>query len=139
MSISSQVQENPFRLENANITILPSDPAFVWRNPIQATADYFVFKDIYAVTPGHLLFIPREKNSNAQLMACYQAAEDIGRTMVMAGKCDGFNIGRNNGESAGQTVMWPHIHMIPRRTGDMEDPRGGVRHVIPERGNYKKW
>jgi len=54
------------------------------------------------------------------------------------GYCDGFNIGQNIGASAGQTVMYPHIHLIPRNTGDMEDPRGGVRHVIPEKGNYKK-
>jgi diadenosine tetraphosphate (Ap4A) HIT family hydrolase len=57
---------------------------------------------------------------------------------VVAEKWDGFNVGQNCGESAGQTVMYTHIHMIPRRRGDMEDPRGGVRHVIPEKGNYKK-
>ena len=50
----------------------------------------------------------------------------------------GFNIGINNGETAGQTILHCHIHLIPRRIGDMEDPRGGVRHVIPEKGNYKK-
>lgn len=49
---------------------------------------------------------------------------------------DGFNIGMNCGESAGQTVFHCHIHLIPRRTGDMEKPRGGVRHVIPSRGSY---
>ena len=42
------------------------------------------------------------------------------------------------GEHPSQTVMWPHIHLIPRRKGDMEDPRGGVRHVIPDKGNYQK-
>ena len=47
-------------------------------------------------------------------------------------------IGQNIGEAAGQTVMYPHVHLIPRRAGDMDDPRGGVRHVIPEKGNYKK-
>ena len=51
----------------------------------------------------------------------------------------GFNVGLNMGESAGQTCMYPHVHLIFRRDGDMEDPRGGVRHVIPERGNYKLW
>ena len=50
----------------------------------------------------------------------------------------GFNVGINIGKSAGQTCMYPHIHLIFRRDGDMEDPRGGVRHVIPEKGNYKK-
>lgn len=112
---------------------------FVWKNPIQETDTYLVFKDIYPVTPGHLLFVPRIRTSNIQLIDCYQAAEDAGRAMVAAGKCDGYNIGRNDGTAAGQTIMWPHIHLIPRRDGDMADPRGGVRHVIPEKGNYKLW
>lgn len=49
---------------------------------------------------------------------------------------DGYNIGINSGAAAGQTVMHLHVHVIPRYEGDMEDPRGGVRHVIPEKGNY---
>jgi diadenosine tetraphosphate (Ap4A) HIT family hydrolase len=58
--------------------------------------------------------------------------------MVAAGECNGFNIGMNWGVAAGQTVMYPHVHLIPRRTGDVEDPVGGVRNTIPGRGNYKK-
>lgn len=129
MSISDLDRVNPMETE----------ADFVWRNPIQETDHYFVFKDIYAVTPGHLLFIPRNRGSNMGLIACYQAAEDVGHALVATGKADGFNVGRNEGLAAGQTVMWPHIHLIPRRTGDMEDPRGGVRHVIPHMGNYKLW
>jgi diadenosine tetraphosphate (Ap4A) HIT family hydrolase len=49
---------------------------------------------------------------------------------------DGFNVGFNNGLAAGQTVPHFHIHVIPRYTGDVPDPRGGVRHVIPAKGNY---
>ena len=49
---------------------------------------------------------------------------------------DGFNIGINDGESAGQTIMHLHIHMIPRYKGDTENPRGGVRGVIPNKQNY---
>ena len=48
----------------------------------------------------------------------------------------GFNIGINQGETAGQTVMHLHIHLIPRRKGDIEDPRGGVRGVIPSKQKY---
>jgi diadenosine tetraphosphate (Ap4A) HIT family hydrolase len=48
----------------------------------------------------------------------------------------GYNLGVNVGEAAGQTVMHLHLHLIPRYRGDMDDPRGGVRHVIPSRGNY---
>jgi diadenosine tetraphosphate (Ap4A) HIT family hydrolase len=49
---------------------------------------------------------------------------------------DGFNVGFNAGTAAGQTVQHLHVHVIPRFHGDMDDPRGGVRHVIPSRGNY---
>lgn len=99
--------------------------------------DFWIFKDAYPVTEGHLLFVPTFQNSNC-LYACYQAAYKWGYEGIEGERWDGFNIGQNCGESAGQTVMYPHVHMIPRRTGDMPDPRGGVRHVIPEKGNYKK-
>lgn len=99
--------------------------------------DFWIFCDKYPVTEGHLLFVPtQEKFDN--IMECYKAAYKFGYDGVASEKWDGFNVGQNCGESAGQTVMYPHIHMIPRRKGDMEDPRGGVRHVIPEKGNYKK-
>ena len=48
----------------------------------------------------------------------------------------GFNIGLNVGAAAGQTIFHCHFHLIPRRTGDVENPRGGVRHIIPGKGNY---
>ncbi len=111
---------------------------YPWKNPIHETSDYYVFKDAYAVTPGHLLFVPKV-NNDAGIRACYEAAESAGKTGVALGKADGYNVGRNEGLAAGQTVMYPHIHLIPRRDGDMQDPRGGVRHVIPERGNWKLW
>ena len=49
---------------------------------------------------------------------------------------EGFNIGINQGEVAGQTVMHVHIHLIPRRNGDVKNPRGGIRHTIPGKGYY---
>lgn len=48
----------------------------------------------------------------------------------------GFNIGINDGQSAGQTIMHVHVHLIPRRNNDVANPRGGVRHTIPGKGNY---
>jgi diadenosine tetraphosphate (Ap4A) HIT family hydrolase len=98
--------------------------------------DFWIFRDAYPVTDGHLLFVPTMENSQC-LYACFQGAYKFGYDGVASEKWDAFNIGQNVGESAGQTVMYPHIHMIPRRKGDMEDPRGGVRHVIPEKGNYR--
>ena len=51
---------------------------------------------------------------------------------------DGYNVGFNAGEAAGQTVAHLHLHVIPRYKGDVEDPRGGIRHVIAGKGNYLK-
>ena len=101
------------------------------------TTDFWIFRDAYPVTEGHLLFVPTQEQFH-NIMECYKAAYKWGYNGVEAEHWDAFNVGQNIGEAAGQTVMYPHIHMIPRRKGDMEDPRGGVRHVIPEKGNYKK-
>jgi len=97
-----------------------------------------VFRDIYPVTEGHRLFVPKY-NTVGVLRDAFSDAVDRGIQGMMDGEWDGFNVGINVGEAAGQTCSWPHVHLIPRRTGDMPDPRGGVRHVIPEKGNYKLW
>jgi|TARA_B110000503_G_scaffold5510_1_gene7614 ATP adenylyltransferase len=97
-----------------------------------------VYKDSYPVTEGHRLFVPKYNNVDV-LKDAFNDAVDRGLKGMLDGEWDGFNIGLNVGEVAGQTCSWPHVHLIPRRKGDMEDPRGGVRHVIPERGNYKLW
>jgi diadenosine tetraphosphate (Ap4A) HIT family hydrolase len=110
-----------------------------WNDEVRELEDFhfMVFRDKYPVTNGHLLFVPKFNNNNI-IAECFEFALAHGQKMVANGECDGFNIGLNVGLSAGQTVMYPHVHLIPRRNGDMEDPRGGVRHVIPEKGNYKK-
>jgi diadenosine tetraphosphate (Ap4A) HIT family hydrolase len=108
-----------------------------WREVLVNTKDFVVFKDGYPVTEGHILFVPREENWQS-LTKCMEAAYKWGYDWVERGYCDAFNIGQNVGEAAGQTVMWPHIHLIPRRKGDMEKPEGGVRHVIPHMGSYEK-
>ncbi len=95
-----------------------------------------VFRDIYPVTDGHLLFVPKYNRLSVLNDAFYSAVR-YGEQKLLAKEWDGFNIGINVGEAAGQTCSWPHVHLIPRRKGDMEDPRGGVRHVIPNKGNYK--
>lgn len=108
-----------------------------WTDIVIDTRDFTVFKDGFPVTEGHILFVPKEETWD-KLAACYKAAYAWGYDWVQKGYCDAYNLGQNIGEAAGQTVMWPHVHLIPRRKGDMEDPRGGVRHVIPEKGNYRK-
>jgi len=111
-----------------------------WKNPILETKEYNVYQDIYPVTEGHTLIVPKE-NSEEGINKCFRLALHMGSINVQAEDNDitGYNVGLNMGESAGQTCMYPHVHLIFRRDGDMEDPRGGIRHVIPERGNYKLW
>jgi diadenosine tetraphosphate (Ap4A) HIT family hydrolase len=96
-----------------------------------------VFRDRYPVTQGHLLFVPKY-NTAAVIGDCFESALRYGQQLVEKGYCQGFNIGINSGTAAGQTVMYPHVHLIPRRIDDCEDPVGGVRGVIPGQANYKQ-
>ena len=101
------------------------------------------FKDLYPVTNGHTLVIPKrkvqsffdltEEETAAMFELLHLQKEDLKNNDY---SITGFNIGINDGEDAGQTIMHGHIHLIPRRRGDMEDPRGGVRGVIPEKQSY---
>lgn len=98
--------------------------------------------DAFPVTEGHLLLVPhRHVPSWSDLHVSEQAALTSGieqaRALISA-RCgaDGFNVGFNDGKAAGQTVPHFHLHIIPRRHGDMTNPAGGVRHVIPAKGNY---
>lgn len=106
-----------------------------WTELVRDDFHVAVYQDKYPVTQGHLLFVPKYNTLQIVMQAMEDALRE-GRRGVELGEWNGFNVGINYGSAAGQTVMWPHIHMIPRRDGDMEDPRGGVRHVIPNKGNY---
>ena len=108
-----------------------------WDDVVREDFHVVIFKDKYPVTEGHLLFVPKY-SANGVIEDCFADALKVGQDKVKAGDWDGFNIGINWGEAAGQTVPYPHVHLIPRRKGDMADPTGGVRHVIPEKGNYRK-
>ncbi len=108
-----------------------------WTDTVRKDFHVAVFNDKYPVTPGHMLFVP-QYNTAGVLKEAFEDAFDHGKLMVDTGEWDGFNIGFNYGEAAGQTVSWPHIHLIPRRKGDVPDPVGGVRNTIPGKGNYRK-
>jgi len=100
--------------------------------------------DAFPVAPGHALLITRRHiptwfEATAAEQAAMLEAIPIARTAIgKVHRADGFNIGINIGEAAGQTVMHVHVHVIPRVVGDVDDPRGGVRFVIPSRGNYTR-
>ena len=102
----------------------------------------YVRFDKYPVNPGHLLVIPfrhvagffdATDDEQAALLALVREAK---RFLDGRFHPDGYNIGVNISPAAGQTVMHLHVHVIPRYAGDVEDPKGGVRGVIPERRGY---
>ncbi len=99
-------------------------------------------RDAFPVANGHTLVIPRQHvpsifdlpdSDQAQL---WRLVAKVRSALAEQLSPDGFNIGINDGESAGQTVPHAHIHVIPRCSGDVPDPRGGVRWVIPEKAVY---
>jgi ATP adenylyltransferase len=105
--------------------------------------DAVAIRDEFPVTEGHLLLIPKNHSANYFALA-QKEKRDIDQLLIQLKESltlkdrtiTGFNIGVNCGESAGQTIFHTHIHLIPRRYGDTENPRGGVRGVIPGKMNY---
>ena len=104
----------------------------------------FAIFDGFPVSPGHVLVTTRRivetwfdatDEEQAALMVLVKEAKRL-LDLRRDPKPDGYNVGFNSGGAAGQTVPHVHIHVIPRYLGDMPDPRGGVRHVIPDKGNY---
>ena len=100
--------------------------------------------DGYPVSPGHALLIPRRHIATwfdataEERNALVDATDLVKKTIELAHSPDGYNIGINSGESAGQTIPHLHVHVIPRYEGDVPDPRGGVRWVVPDRARYWK-
>ena len=100
------------------------------------------FYDKYPVSPGHTLIIPKRHVSNYFELNKQESEainEMLQKVKVKIDECfhpDGYNIGINVNEAAGQTVFHVHVHLIPRYIGDMEDPKGGVRGVIPNKQKY---
>ena len=96
---------------------------------VHESANVIVYKDGYPVTEGHLLFVPKKVEQRRDITRCFEIAYEWGVQGVLDYKWTSFNIGINNGVEAGQSVMWPHVHLIPRRKGDVKDPKrvkGGV-------------
>ncbi len=100
------------------------------------------FLDGYPVSAGHALIIPRRHVSSLfalsaeELGDAWKLVEATREILIQKHRPDGFNIGVNDGEAAGQTVGHAHIHVIPRYTGDVPEPRGGIRWVIPGKAAY---
>ncbi|MBW2186712.1 MAG: HIT family protein [Deltaproteobacteria bacterium] len=110
---------------------------------VATNSTVFAIEDKFPVTPRHLLIIPfrhsqdyfslteqEHKDAEVLLRMLKNKIQEEDKTVT------GFNVGMNCGESAGQSIMHTHIHLIPRRDGDVTEPKGGIRGVIPEMQSY---
>ena len=103
----------------------------------------YVIRDGFPVTPLHTLIIPKRHvldyfglHSSEVVGLNHLLLSQKDALLIEDPTIDGFNIGMNCGETAGQTIFHCHVHLIPRRKGDVENPRGGVRHIIAGKGFY---
>ena len=103
----------------------------------------FVIRDAFPVTESHSLVIPKRHFADYfdfsvdERRSCESLLAESRQALLEAdSSIEGFNIGVNIGAVAGQTIFHCHIHLIPRRSSDVENPRGGVRNVIPGKGDY---
>ncbi len=115
----------------------PAEEEIVLRNDL-----CYARLDSYPISKGHLLIIPIRHEPSFLLLTAEEQAAALDLLSQARSKLDsdfhpdGYNVGINVGEAAGQTVAHAHIHVIPRYTGDVMDPRGGIRFVIPEKAKY---
>lgn len=112
---------------------------------IISESDYtFTIRDGFPVSEGHTLIIPKRHVPSffelkaIEKAAILQALDEAKEVLDKELNPDGYNVGINDGEAAGQTVMHLHVHLIPRYRGDAEDPRGGVRWIFPEKAKYRE-
>ena len=104
----------------------------------------FVSQDRYPASPGHMLIVPNRHVPNyfdctkEEVQQIWESVKIAKELIEKKHKPDSYNIGINVGKVAGQSVPHTHVHLIPRYEGDVEDPRGGVRSVIPHNRTYKK-
>ena len=116
------------------------DSSFTVQNEL-AYASY----DTYPVSKYHCLIIPKRhikdffELTDEELLACNDLFKKVKDEVIKKDpKIDGFNLGANAGEVSGQSILHCHFHLIPRRKGDVENPQGGVRSVIPNKQHYKR-
>jgi ATP adenylyltransferase len=126
------------------MTELPESPFLrpeIW---VEENAKAVALLDKYPVSRGHTLIVPKRavasifELSKDELIACWELLTSQRDRIVKEFHPDGFNVGVNIGEAAGQTVAHAHIHLIPRYIGDNQNPRGGIRAVIPNKADYLK-
>lgn len=109
---------------------------------VARNAAAIAFSDRFPVTEGHTLVVPLAHVvsifdlSADELAALWQLVAEVRAALAQQHRPDAFNIGVNDGQAVGQTVMHAHVHVIPRYAGDAADLRGGIRAIIPEKARY---
>lgn len=125
----------------------PNNPCLFCKDPRGVSLEHelaYSARDSYAASPGHTLIIPRRHVASffdltpEEVAACMDLLKEEKRLIDEEFKPDGYNIGVNVNPAAGQSIFHVHIHLIPRYKGDVENPQGGVRHVIPNKGHYTR-
>ncbi len=123
----------------------PKPCPFCHRDPARVLAEdaqTVIYKDGFPVSPGHTVIIPKRHfatlfdATEEEQLALLKALNQAKAILDAAHQPDGYNIGINHGKAGGQGVPHLHIHLIPRYAGDKEDPRGGVRWVLPGKAKY---
>jgi len=125
----------------------PNNPCLFCKDPRGVSLVHelaYSARDTYAVSPGHTLVIPKRHVESFfdltqdEVAACIKLINEEKRRIDVELNPDGYNIGVNVGLAAGQSIFHVHIHVIPRYKGDVENPQGGVRHVIPRNAHYTR-
>ena len=127
----------------------PNNPCLFCNSKVSGVAHEnnlaYASYDTYPVTDRHCLIIPKRhvvdyfELSNEELIACNDLIKIVKNEVLDKDKSiKAFNIGTNAGKISGQSIMHCHIHLIPRREGDVDNPQGGVRSVIPKKQHYKR-
>ena len=125
----------------------PNNPCLFCADPRGVSIQHelaFSARDSYPASPGHTLVIPRRHVASffdltpEEVAACMGLIKEEKKRIDEEFNPDGYNIGVNVGPAAGQSIFHVHIHLIPRYKGDVENPQGGVRHVIPKKGHYTR-
>ena len=105
----------------------------------------FARTDKHPTSEGHTLIIPKRHVASYndlhpyEIIKMHELMVQVREQLTQSDKSiAGFNVGVNDGLAAGQTIFHVHMHLIPRREGDVENPQGGVRHVIPDKGHYDR-
>src|SRR3989338_91570 len=109
---------------------------------IKSNQDFFARYDDFPVSKGHCDIIPQKHIlsffdlTSPQVQSLYNLIKDVAIIIQQKYNPDGYNLGINEGEAAGRTQNHLHIHLIPRYLGDIGNPRGGVRNIIPDKADY---